>query len=755
MSDFSRDASRTPEGRLPEADDLVLGDDVDGLDAAWSWDEPASPIPPEPPSPEKSAASGASMPPQQAARGQAEGNARRSIGTPASPSPTREALESHRLQITRLLEDGQRYRAMHALLNATSMGCIDRALLFKLCALARELSLEVESAEAMTLAFGEDASTEGILLCLLATRLFCKERQFARAQALLDEARARWPDDERLACRSIFAALRAGDDERAIASLRQRIERARTSGDRRAAARFNQWLGRLFDARLSDRFRAAECHARAAALYKALALPRETFRAQRAALVCLSRIDPRPRQLDGAVLALRATARTAGCQAAAEEIIDALGLTAPGGGAEAAPLPPSAVAQEEAGEVAPPSDGAASPEEIFQRAIESSAPLAEQELPVDEQQTKPLRREAFASHPGAAVADAVEAGQSPEGSPAAASATAPTEGPAGGGRFLSYFLEAEQEKLTRTERRGLEQRVLSAPFDAEAYRALAAYYGRHGRADHARLIMDVADALDGRAKDRPMPPLTLSDGDWRALQHPALDAIAHELGLLIGAAVFQVNAAPLDTFQPRGAFSMDGSDGAWALADALLCAVRVLGVRVDDVQLCKSGPLPVFPVCSAPPALIVSKSLLKKQLPSAVLRFFAGRALASLRPELSMFLLVPQREVEAALTGIRKALNREGRMSERTRAVVQKVSGKSADRLGWILERLSGQGEGVLARQREGARHTVNRMGLLTAGGIAPALEALDFEGAGEVDRIELLRFAISKAYREFRLRAA
>ncbi len=250
-----------------------------------------------------------------------------------------------------------------------------------------------------------------------------------------------------------------------------------------------------------------------------------------------------------------------------------------------------------------------------------------------------------------------------------------------------------------------------------------------------------------------MPPLTLNEEDWALFQHPQLGALAHELGLLVGQAIIDVTAEPIDAFQPRGTFSMDGSDGAWALADALLCAVRVLGVRVADIRLSRDGALPIFPVCSTPPALFVSKPLLKKKIPSALLRFFAGRGLASLRPELGMFLLVPPERIDAALAGIRKALKREGRMSEHTRAVVQRVSGKSADRLGWLLDRLPGAPPGDLAQLCAGARHTVNRLGLIAAGGIGPALQALDFEGAGEAERAELLRFAISKGYRDRLLR--
>lgn len=785
MKDFSNGATAAPERCLPEADELVLGDDVDGLDVAWSWDEPASSASsPEPLAP-AGISKGRDLPAGEAARRQqVDRGVERAIGTASTPMAppltAPNALEGQSQQIAHLLEDGQRYRAMHALLNATSMGCIDRALLFKLCALARELALQSESAEAMALAFDEEGVPEGVLLCLLSTRLFCQERQFARADALLDEACRRWPNDARLARRAVFVALRAGDDARAIAGLEQQIERAREAGDRRAAARLIQWLGRLFDARRSDRFRAAECHARAAALYRALALPRETFRAQRRALICLSRIAPPPRQLSGAIRALQATAKAAGCPAEAEAAISALGLAEDQAGRGA---------PEEAGEVAALQPGMVGPEEIFQRAIEASDPFTGQELPADEQQTKPMRHAELTALLGSAATAAREvAPHQPEDGGAAAETTAatakadapthaalpadqrPPAAPPGqealcdaapaaiptAGRFLAYFLEAEQGKRThgeRQERRGLEQRVEKSPFDAEAYRHLAAYYLRHKREGHARLIADVADALEGLPSERPMSPLTLNDEDWTLFQHPGLGAIAHELGVLVGQAVFQVCAAPIDTLAARGPFSMDGSDGAWALADALLCAVRVLGVRVDDVRLCKSGALPVFPVCSSPPALFVSKPLLKKQLPSALLRFFAGRALASLRPELAMFALVPTAQVEAVLAGIHRALNREGRMSEQTRAVVQRVSGKSADRLAWLLDHLAGQGEGALALACEGARHTANRMGLFTAGGIGPALDALEFEGAGEAARVELLRFAISKAYREFRLR--
>jgi hypothetical protein len=51
------------------------------------------------------------------------------------------------------------------------------------------------------------------------------------------------------------------------------------------------------------------------------------------------------------------------------------------------------------------------------------------------------------------------------------------------------------------------------------------------------------------------------------------------------------------------------------------------------------------------------------------------------------------------------------------------------------------------------ARHAVNRAGLLVAGGVGPALEALGAKRALEREMVELVRFAASEAYLELRSR--
>ena len=756
MSDFSKDTS----ARGTEEGDFLLDDEIEDLDAAWIWDDAEfSPTLPsvralvevdvkevEGDAGDDRAAARTVVTQAWTEAGLPERDTARTTADSTDAPDGGDQFDANHRQIARLLEAGEPHQALHALLHAVSQGVSDRVTILTLSALAQAHQMELEAIEAMAIALEGANAGDGDLstLCLLLTRLLIRDRQLARAGALIDEACARSPQDARLERRRLFISLREGDTDRVRDGLIQRIERARKTGDRRAAARFSQWLGRLFAAQGNEHFRAAECHAKAAALYQALHLPKATFLAQRDALVCLSQLDPRPRQMSGAIRALTATARTAGCPEAAAAVLQSLGLSGDQAAAPSATATPARVAATPSvptaatdSTAASASTDATSPDAIFQRAVDASPTLPGQAIPADEQQTKPMQRPLRRPTPK-------------EAQPAAVTPVP--------GRFLSYFLEAEQEKLSRTEaqeRRRLERRVEECPLDADAYRALAASYDRQGRPEHARLIADVADALEARPQERGTPTSTLSDGDRCDLRHPALTSDLHEIGHLIGPALVEVSARPLESFQPRGAFSMDGTDGAWSLADALLRSVRVLGMRVDDIQLSKEGALPVYPVCSTPPALLVSKPLLKKHLSGGQLRFFAGRALATLRPELGVFILVPRERLESTLTDIRRAFKRQGRMSEQTRAVVQRVSGKSADRLATLLDHLPDLSGETLAQAREGARHTVNRMALFAAGGIAPALEALAFENASETDRAELLRFAISKIYRELRLRRA
>lgn len=325
--------------------------------------------------------------------------------------------------------------------------------------------------------------------------------------------------------------------------------------------------------------------------------------------------------------------------------------------------------------------------------------------------------------------------------------------------FYQAFGDSDAEvddisAAVKAERRALEQSIRESPFSAPRYRELASFYVRIHRKERAQVIDEAAAALEGKSAPTSASLIsTLGEEEWSQSLHPALNDCAAEIGALIGPAVCETVARQTGTFPVRGPFTMDGSDNAWAMADALLAAVRVMGIRSGAIYLWKESETdPVAAIPTWPPSLCVSKPLLKNSYPAACLRFFAGRALTSLRPELQMYLLVAPEIIGHVLHELDKLLHGDGHATGMIRDVVQRVSGKSAERLTWLLERLGDDGI-PLTDLCLAARHTANRMGLMVAGNVGEALRAMDMAHASPGEKSTLLGFAISDAYFRMRVR--
>jgi hypothetical protein len=264
---------------------------------------------------------------------------------------------------------------------------------------------------------------------------------------------------------------------------------------------------------------------------------------------------------------------------------------------------------------------------------------------------------------------------------------------------------------------------------------------------------EIADALDGAPfVEPPVPRLTLSDGDWRLLRHAGLRASASELFGLTGAAMCASHAESLKESGAKRPFSMVESRGSRVTADALLAAVRVLGVRSPDVHVANTDAPPMRLANTDPPVLLVGRTAVAKVLPAAQLRFFAGRALASLRPELLVPRMLPVSRIEASIDALWELIEGARPYSPEVRALSRKVPVKSRDRVGQLLENLEKRGVSF-ERIAEAARHTANRAGLIVAGGVGPVVAALRAKRNADDELLELLEFAASERYLKLRAR--
>jgi hypothetical protein len=148
------------------------------------------------------------------------------------------------------------------------------------------------------------------------------------------------------------------------------------------------------------------------------------------------------------------------------------------------------------------------------------------------------------------------------------------------------------------------------------------------------------------------------------------------------------------------------------------------------------------------PRLLVGRLAVKKPSPDAELRFYAGRALFTLNPDLLALRSVSRDEMVRGLQIIAQVL--QGKASPvHSRLVVNDLSPQVWGRLKVLIHTQLGDAE--LASLADGARHSANRAGLVVCGGIAPAIEALRAKKALTSEMVELVKFAASDAYLEMR----
>lgn len=300
------------------------------------------------------------------------------------------------------------------------------------------------------------------------------------------------------------------------------------------------------------------------------------------------------------------------------------------------------------------------------------------------------------------------------------------------------------------EREALFERVRARPLDPDGYRLLAEHFDTSDDPDRATLMLELARALEGDPESAPRTPrLLLSATDRAALKHSLMRTEAAELMTLAAPALCRL-------FPPRGpdtesteTFGLDAGKGAKPAAEALLAAVRVLGVRAPEVFVSDQAGPPFSTLQSAPPRLVVTRVAVNRPLADAELRFYAGRALFTVSPELLALRTLKRDQLRAGLEAVGFVV--KGQASTEARLLREVLSSKALERLRVLWPTVAPTVE--LSSLMEGARHSVNRAGLIVCGGIAPVIALLRAKKALPIEVTELVRFAGSDRYLQLRSR--
>ncbi len=301
------------------------------------------------------------------------------------------------------------------------------------------------------------------------------------------------------------------------------------------------------------------------------------------------------------------------------------------------------------------------------------------------------------------------------------------------------------------EREALFERVRHNPIEADGYRLLAEHFDTANDAARSSLMLEIARALEGDPHAAPRAPrLILNATDRAGLKHPALRGEGGELLSLVGTALCRLNPARGKDGGTDQEFHLDAGKGARAVADALLAAVRILGVRSPDVFLSEEPGPPLSLVFTTEPRILVGKLAVKQAVTDAELRFFAGRTLFTQQPELMALRSLRREQVLRGLVLVSQI--GEGRASPaETKLFREAVPARAWDRLKLLVKSVGTRLD--LAALTDGARHSANRAGLVVCGGIAPAVASLRAKKALPSEMMELVRFAASERYLQMRNR--
>jgi tetratricopeptide (TPR) repeat protein len=284
--------------------------------------------------------------------------------------------------------------------------------------------------------------------------------------------------------------------------------------------------------------------------------------------------------------------------------------------------------------------------------------------------------------------------------------------------------------------------------EPDTWRTFADAVARSGDGWLASLAREAAQVLGGApAESPPAPRWVLGPDARKGLQHPDLDCELAELLALAAPAL--VACSEQSAVSVVGApFRAHAGPGAGEALDALALSVRILGLPSPRPELSTQPGPPFSVVAGAGDAvrLLVGSLAVRQPLPAGELRFFAGRALYTRQPLLRVLRLVPVDELEELLEALPGAVRGGGRLGRAERELRAQLPEPLREQL---LPRLGSLEEEItLDALAMASRHAANRAGLAACGSVGAAVQALRAKRGLEEELEELLRFALSPAWR-------
>jgi len=296
------------------------------------------------------------------------------------------------------------------------------------------------------------------------------------------------------------------------------------------------------------------------------------------------------------------------------------------------------------------------------------------------------------------------------------------------------------------------KQVREHPLEGALYVEIAEYFDSRDDTQRAELMREIADALEGR--EGPPPRLSrhpLSAEDRSGLRHPILRSPSGELLTCVGVALcrlFPTHGRAAGTTERLRSNLGPGAPGA---LEALQSTERLLGIEAPEVVLSEDNGPPFSLVFSTSPRLLVGKQAVRQVLPAPELRFYAGRALLCLGPDLLALRSLKKDQVLRGLALLSSALKDPHASGLEARVMRETLTPKQLERAAALYGPATRQFD--VSALADGARDSSNRAGLIACGAVGPALAALRMKRALEREVVELVRFAASERY--FQLRSS
>jgi hypothetical protein len=161
-----------------------------------------------------------------------------------------------------------------------------------------------------------------------------------------------------------------------------------------------------------------------------------------------------------------------------------------------------------------------------------------------------------------------------------------------------------------------------------------------------------------------------------------------------------------------------------------------------------NGP-PFSLVFTSAPRLLVGKQAVRQVLPGPELRFYAGRALLCLGPDLLALRSLKKDQILRGMALLSSVLKDRNASGLEARVMRESLTPQQIDQAAALFGPATRDFN--VTALADAARDSSNRAGLVTCGAVGPALAALRMKRALEREIVELVRFAASERYFQLR----